>query len=165
MDVARDWPEGLIVTVHEEEAIAYGNDNAFIDEDGAVFQSPWEEGGRLPQLYGPEGKEKEVMSQYQQLSQALLRTGQSIDTLVLDERGGWQFTDRSGMRVRLGKENIMERMQRYFVVFQRANLLEEMAKIRSVDTRYPDGVAVDWKDVVDGYEVAKAYKTQREMSL
>ena len=59
----------------------------------------------------------------------------------------------------------MERMQRYFQVFQQAGLMEDISKIRSVDTRYSNGVAVDWKDTMDGYEVAKAYKSQREINL
>ncbi len=165
VEVERDWPDGLVINVHEEEAIAYWNDDAWINEEGHVFISSYEEGGRLPQLYGPEGREETVMSQYQQLSQALLRTGQVIDTLRFDERGSWEFTTRTGVKVLLGKEGIMERMQRYFLVFQSAALLEELSKIKTVDTRYSNGVAVDWRTPMEGYEVAKAYKSQRDMSL
>lgn len=165
VDVARDWPDGLIVTVHDEEAIAYWNDDAWINDQGHVFLSAYEDGGRLPHLYGPDGREGAVMSQYQQLSQALLRTGQEIDTLVLDDRGSWTFTTRSGIDVLLGKDNTMERMQRYFRVFRQAGLLEETTAIRTVDTRYSNGVAVEWKDDTEGYEVAKAFKSEREMSL
>lgn len=163
--VARDWPDRLVITIREEEAIAYWNEDAYINEQGHVFVSPYAEGGRLPQLYGPEGRERDVMLQYQQLSQVLLRTGQVVDTLMLDERGSWAFATRSGMQVLLGKEDIMKRMQRYVGVFQQAGLLEEMSRIARVDTRYSNGVAVDWKESTEGYEVAKAYKLQREVSL
>lgn len=163
--VARDWPDRLVITVHEEEAIAYWNDDAYINEAGRVFASPYAEGGRLPQLYGPDGRERDVMRQYQQISQVLLRTGQEVDTLMLDARGSWAFATQSGMKVLLGKEDIMKRMQRYVGVFQQAGLLEELSRIARVDTRYSNGVAVDWKESREGYEVAKAYKLQREVSL
>ncbi|MEX2489743.1 MAG: cell division protein FtsQ/DivIB [Pseudomonadales bacterium] len=156
--VARDWPNGLMITVKEQEAIAYWNENAFINEKGDVFISANAGSRRLPQLYGPRDKERMVMRQYQQLSQVLSRTGQVLDTLRLDVRGSWAFTTRSGMEVLLGNENIMKRMQRYVRVFQQTGLVEEISRISRVDTRYSNGVAVDWKKSTDGFEVANAYK-------
>lgn len=156
--VARDWPNGLVITVKEQDAIAYWNDDAYINERGDVFISAYAGGGRLPQLYGPRDKERKVMRQYQQLSQVLSRTGQVLDTLRLDARGSWEFTTQSGMEVLLGNEDIMKRMQRYVRVFQQTGLVEEISRIARVDTRYSNGVAVDWKKSTEGFEVANAYK-------
>ncbi|MDP4598052.1 MAG: cell division protein FtsQ/DivIB [Pseudomonadales bacterium] len=165
VEVSRSWPDQLTVLVVKEKPIAYWNDDAFINADGKVFVSAHAAGGDLAQLYGPVGTEKLVMQQYQQLNTALLKSGQSMDVLVLDDRGSWHFTNAAGVRVLLGKDDIMERVQRYLQVVENAALMGYMDKIRLVDTRYSNGLAVSWKTSDAGLDIAKNYKSQRELRL
>jgi cell division protein FtsQ len=165
VEVSRHWPDQLTVLVVEETPIAYWNDDAFINSDGKVFVSGYEAGGDLAQLYGPVGTESLVMQQYQQLNTALLKSGQSMDVLTLDDRGAWHFTNAAGVQVLLGKDDIMERVQRYLQVVDNASLMGYMENIRLVDTRYSNGLAVSWKASDAGLDIAKNYKSQRELRL
>jgi len=45
----------------------------------------------------------------------------------------------------LGREQIVEKIRRFVVVW-RSGLEQHMDKISSIDLRYPNGIAVSWKD-------------------
>lgn len=165
VEIRKNWPNSLTVLVIEEKPIAYWNDDAFINVDGKVFLSSFEVGGDLAQLYGPVGTEKQVMQQYQQLSNALLKAGQSIDILTLDDRGAWKFTNHAGVQVLLGKDDIKERIQRYLQVVEYGGLMAHMDNIISIDTRYSNGLAVNWQSPEKDLAYSKKYKTQRELRL
>ena len=165
VEVSKSWPDSLTVLVIEETPIAYWNDDAFINLDGKVFASRFQLGGDLAQLYGPVGSEKLVMQQYQQLNNALLKSNQSIDVLALGDRGGWEFTNNSGVQVLLGKDDIMERIQRYLQIVENGGLVAYMDSIRLVDARYSNGLAVSWKSQEMDLAFAKNYKIQRELRL
>jgi len=105
------------------------------------------------------------MQQYQQLSRALARSGQTIATLALDERGGWQFTTGQGIRVMLGKDDIMERIQRFLLVVDSAGLSSRMEDIDQIDTRYSNGMAVSWKSATKGLDIARTDNSKRELGL
>jgi len=146
VSVKRDWPDALRVTVKPRDAMALWNDRDYLDLDGLVFDSPFVPSARLPQLYGPEGTERQVMSQYHQLSRVLNPYDQRIDTLTLNAMGGWRFHNRDGIDVELGKDDVHERLQRFIQVMNSESLFEHKQDIESVDTRYPNGVAVGWKN-------------------
>jgi cell division protein FtsQ len=168
VDVARAWPDSLAVTVVTERPIAYWNDEDFINDEGKVFFSPYVVGGELAQLHGPAGTEREAMQQYQQLNKVLLGSGLSIDTLVLDERSAWQFTTGNGITVLLGKDDVMERLQRFLIVMDDADLASRLAEVERIDTRYPNGMAVSWKNTArarNDLDIVKTEHTQRELRL
>jgi cell division protein FtsQ len=165
VEVSRRWPDKLIISIVDETPIAYWNDDAFVSREGKVFISRYQNGGDLAQLYGPVGKEQLVMQQYQQLNNALLKSGQEIEILSLDDRGSWQFTNAVGVKVLLGKEDITERIQRYLQVLDDGGLERRMDNVMSIDTRYANGIAVRWKLPEKELDIAKNYKSQRDFSL
>ena len=168
--VERKWPDSVFISVVPQKAIALWNDDAFINDAGEVFFSSFElssyqRGLHLAQLYGPPGSERRVMQQYQQLNNALLKTGSFIEVLTLDERGAWSFTNDAGIEVMLGKEELMERIQRLLIVSANIDLTKRQHQIQKIDTRYSNGVAVSWKQTMDGIDLAKTFKSQRELKL
>lgn len=165
VEVARQWPDRIVVEVLEEEPIAYWNDDAYINDEGDVFVSRYAQGGDLAQLYGPAASEHEVMAQYQQLNRALARAGQAIDTLSLDERGSWEFTTTRGIRVVLGKDDIMERIQRFLRVVEHVRRDPNMPRIGRIDTRYSNGLAVSWIDSPGSSRLAGTDNSKREPRL
>ena len=155
VNVMRRWPDQITVAVTPEQPIAWWNGDAFLDDNGHVFRSRYVDEPGLARLYGPGGSEDEVMEQYQQLSRALGSAGRSISTLRLDARGAWQFTTADGIRVMLGKDDIMDRFQRFLQVLGSKQLALRVNDIKQIDTRYSNGVAVSWKEVPTGLRVAK----------
>jgi cell division protein FtsQ len=70
----------------------------------------------------------------------------SIDELVLSERYSWQLTLNDGVRLNLGREERIERIQRFMDVYQNIKETQEDNKLVDyIDLRYDTGVAVGWK--------------------
>ncbi len=143
-NVMKDWPDGLIVEVIPEQVIAYWNDDAFISEEGRVLVTELFIGSDLPYLYGPPGTEQQVMTRYQELSRALAGTGDALEMLRLTARGSWEFeTDR--LQVRLGREDVQQRMGRFLAVRQALATTGDLARADRMDARYTNGVAVHYR--------------------
>lgn len=167
--LARRWPDTLEVTIEPEIPIALWNDDAYLNEQGQVFRSPFLNQSRLPQLYGPDGQQEVVMAQYLELNSTLFKGGQHIEQLTLDSRGNWQFKSNLDIEVLLGKAALMERMQRLLTVINHLGPERSVAEIKQIDTRYVNGVAVAWHDqsliantVSTEIKLATNYNSQRE---
>ena len=161
-DVTLRWPDELVINVQPQRAIAYWNNNAFINSEGIVFEAEYLVGGDLPQLYGPKDTEQVVMGHYQRLNRALLKSGHFIEVLVLNERGSLEFENQHGVRVVLGNVDVMQRLQRFLKVSVKIDALEMTPQ--RIDTRYTNGVAVNFVEA-EGFEIAETFSLQREVSL
>lgn len=164
VSVERRWPDVLQINVVPERPIALWNDDAYLNDRGEVFSSPFVNQSKLPQLYGPVGKEAQVMAQFKQLNATLFSVGQNIEVLALDDRFNWTLQSDSGIEVLLGKTALMERVQRLLKVTDHIRDSGRLKHIEQIDTRYGNGVAVAWKDNTD-LEVASNYNSQREAKL
>ena len=165
ISVERQWPDSIKVSVVPEVAIALWNDDALINDKGEIFKSDYVQIDQLAQLYGPNGSEKEVMQKFQQLNSVLLKMGRSIDLIRLDTRGSWMFKNDFGVVVLLGKDQLMERMQRLIAIAEHLNKNNQLDEITMIDTRYSNGAAVSWKQSLDSLEIAESFKRQREQKL
>lgn len=155
VQVTLNWPDEISVQVVPEEAIAYWNDNAFVSSTGKVFESEYLSARDLPQLYGPHGKEQSMMVHYQRLNTALRKSGQFIKVLSLNERGSLQFENQFGVQVSLGNVDIEQRLKRFIRVSNQIALHEVTPRIRRIDTRYPNGVAVEFAKSEQNFEIAE----------
>ena len=165
VQVRLNWPDEIVIRVVPEQAIAYWNDDAFINNAGVVFESGFLVAGDLPQLYGPVGKEKSVMGHYQRLNRALGKSGHFIEVLSLNERGSLNFKNQHGVSVSLGNVDIENRLQRFIKVSRRIALYEAAPRVQRVDTRYPNGVAVQFDKSGPDFQIAETFKLKREVSL
>ncbi|MGB0989179.1 MAG: cell division protein FtsQ/DivIB, partial [Pseudoalteromonas spongiae] len=70
----------------------------------------------------------------------------AIDELVLSERFSWQLTLNDGVTLNLGREERVQRIQRFMDVYP---LIKKNKKadqqVDYVDLRYDTGLAVGWK--------------------
>lgn len=143
--VTRVWPDALRVDVVERKPIAYWNDGALINPAGRVFRpGNIQAAGALPHLYGPAGRSAEVLGMASRLSHSLSRLGLGLASLHLAARGAWTLELADGVRVALGTDDVSERFQRFVTVYEQA-LKTRMNEVASVDARYSNGVAVQWK--------------------
>jgi len=144
VNVRKRWPDKLHVFVAEQTPLALWNESGFLNNDGEVFDSSFIDSSGLPSLIGPLGTERLVMWQFQKLNSVVGVTGEDVDLLQLSDRGSWSFS-LGGVSVRLGKEDILERMRRFLRVFKEVGFSEKLIDIVEIDTRYPNGIAVRWK--------------------
>ena len=140
--VQREWPDKLIISVEEEFAIARWRDNELLNQQGQIFVPKKIEGlSNLPGLSGPEHSEQQVMEQYQKFNQLMYPLGVRIRDMSMNERGALTMMLTNGVRVKLGKEDVLERMRR-LVAFMESSYSAEFSNMETIDLRYTNGIAV-----------------------
>lgn len=145
VSVRKQWPNELKLYVVDHKPIAHWNADSYINVYGEVFQvNNVNKSLRLPSFYGPEGTENIALENYKNLNQ-LLQFGEfNISELVLSERYAWQLTLTSGVTLNLGRENRVERIQRFMDAYPQIKLQDD-EQIDYVDLRYDTGFAVGFK--------------------
>lgn len=146
--VERRWPDVLVVRVQEHQPIARWSDEGFLNVRGDIIvaaENP--ELLNLPLLQGEEGKEQDVMAQYQRLSGLLRLRELAISHLQQLATGVWQMQvqgSAGSIEVLLGRDEIVEKMQRMLLVFD-SQLQHRHESIKRIDLRYSNGIAVSWR--------------------
>jgi len=149
--VRKKWPNELKIYVVDQTPIAYWNGDFLINRHGAAFQASIARiQHELPAFYGPEGSEDIALENFQNLSQLLEYKDLAISELMLSERFSWRLTLNDGVTLNLGRENKVERVQRFMDIYPQ---IKDNAKLDQqvdyVDLRYDTGLAVGWKPLVD----------------
>jgi cell division protein FtsQ len=148
--VARSWPSGLRVQVVEQRPVARWGDSGLVNTRGEVFvQDSQHVPAELPELRGPAGFEAEMTARCLAAAARLEQGGLRLARMSLDERGAWDLVFDNGITLRLGREDVDERFERFLaaavpVVMQRA------AEIDYVDMRYANGFAIGWRATANG---------------
>ena len=145
VSVERDWPHGLSVLVVEQVAAARWGQDGLVNSDGVLFATGI---GRFPgglaRLSGPEGSEAEVTQRYLAMQRRLIEARLTITALRLDARGAWQLDLANGITVRLGRQQVDERFEK-FVNAALGIVEHRAADISYVDMRYTNGFAIGWR--------------------
>lgn len=149
-EVQRQWPNALQIRIEEEIAIARWGQRQLLNQQGQVFQPERiEESLQLPLLVGPKESEAKVMRQYQEFNQLLYPLGERIRDLTLNNSGSYELTLTNGVRVKLGREDLLERLRR-LVMFLQSEFGRDLQGVESIDLRYRNGVAVANRKVISG---------------
>jgi cell division protein FtsQ len=74
----------------------------------------------------------------------LTEAGMRLTRLTLDARGAWELTLDNGVTLRLGREHIDERFERFMRAAARI-VAARAVEIAYVDLRYANGFAVGWR--------------------
>lgn len=156
--VERRWPNGVRVLIIEQVPAARWGEDGLMNTRGELFIR----GARhlppeLPQLIGPAGKEEAVARLYLDTYPRLLAVGMRLSRVELDPRGAWQLTLANGIQVRLGRQDVAARLQRFISVAS-PMVAARSAEVGYVDLRYSNGFSVGWnapamrvaRDVQDG---------------
>ena len=68
----------------------------------------------------------------------------SVQQLTLSSRHSWQLILNDGIQVTVGQRDIWKRVQQLVAVFPKV-IGVKAKNVVSIDLRYPNGVAVQWK--------------------
>ena len=140
--VRKQWPNTLKIYLVEQQPVAQWNDDMLLNPYGDTFET---EGITLslPRLFGPGGSEKTALEGYNAMKSLLATSSMSIAELSLSERFAWQVQLKSGVKLNLGRQKFIDRLQRFIDVFP---LLSKQEKpVKYVDLRYDTGLAVGWQ--------------------
>ena len=163
-NIRKSWPQTIEVEIFPESVIAYWNDKGFINKEGSVLYTNMLLGGDLPHLYGPSGSERQVMEQYQQLSQMLNNYGYAIKVLSITEMQSWSLETESGVEVLLGREDLKARMQRFLAIIETLAERGDKRFVKRIDARYINGVAIDF-GTENTLQLAELNKPAEERNL
>ena len=140
--VRKKWPNTLQVFVVEQDPVAHWNNDLLINAQGQPFAGKVKLAD-LPELYGPNGAEKTALSGLNSMRLLLKSQGMDVKSLILTERFAWQVTLDNGIQLNLGRQEFINRLQRFVNLYP---LLERQGKpIKYVDLRYDTGAAVGWQ--------------------
>ena len=147
VSVRKQWPDTINVYVVEHEAVAHWNSDLLLNQSGDAFQASSDKlSDDLPQLFGPEGSEKEAWIAFKQFDEMLKINALTLKTLALSERFSWQLWLDSGVRLNLGRKDKAKRVQRFIDVYPQMEQRTD-AQVDTIDLRYDTGLAVSFKPV------------------
>ena len=161
--VRKQWPNEVKIYVVDQTPIALWNGDFLLNQFGKAFQAEKQVLKQaLPEFFGPEGSELLALENFTNLNDLLEYRNLSIDELILSERFSWQLTLNNGVRLNLGREERVKRVQRFMDVYPliKTHLAEQekhknnrkkqlKQAVDYIDLRYDTGLAVGWKEVTD----------------
>lgn len=145
VSVRRQWPNKLLVRVIEKKPVVLWGENGVISAKGKLFIPAQKPSLKLPHLSGPEGQHKIMLQELARMQAWLLETGLYIGNMELDARRSWVLKMTTGMELRLGREQMHERLNRFVSVYIETLKLNKR-DIKYIDMRYTNGFAVAWKE-------------------
>jgi cell division protein FtsQ len=142
--VERSWPDGLKVFVTEQVAAARWGESGLLNIRGEMFLKdsrylPPE----LPRLDGPDGTQAQVAKLYLDTYPRLMSANLRLGRVMLDARGAWDLVLTNGVDVRLGRQDVDARLQRFIRVAS-PMIATHAEQISYIDMRYSNGFAVGW---------------------
>lgn len=142
--VERRWPNGVSVFITEHVAAARWGDDGLMNTRGELFlRDSRHIPPELPQLIGPAGTEGQVARLYLETYPRLLAVGMRLSRVELDARGAWALTLQNGIQVRLGRQNVPQRLER-FIRAASPMVATRSAEVSYIDLRYSNGFSVGW---------------------
>lgn len=149
VSVRKKWPNELKIYVVDQTPVAVWNGDFLINKQGVAFQADISRVTHyLPAFFGPEGAEETALENYVNLSKLLEYDEIRIDEVMLSERYSWQLTLDDGVTLNLGRENRVQRIQRFLDAYLEIKSHEKSGQtIDYIDLRYDTGLAVGWKEV------------------
>ncbi|MBU2926210.1 cell division protein FtsQ/DivIB [Colwellia sp. 4_MG-2023] len=173
--VRKQWPNEVRIYVVDQTPIALWNGDFILNKFGKAFQAEQKAIKQtLPQFFGPEGSELLALQNFNNLNDLLEYRDLAIDELILGERFSWQLTLNNGIRLNLGREERVKRVQRFMDVYPLINehLLEQNKSKKElkqavdyIDLRYDTGLAVGWKEKDDLSSSISVEKQQRKSRI
>lgn len=142
--IKRELPNGLLIELSEQKAIAQWNDHALINEYGDVFNP--EENVKIEGLIRFYGEEHtEILALYQQVKKMLPADQQPIQSLQMNAMQVVDVVLANGAQLVLKLDALPEQLNRWNIIVDKAETLR-MKRIKKVDLRYDSGAAVSWKN-------------------
>lgn len=158
VSVRKNWPNELNIYVVDQKPIALWNGDFLINEQGLAFQADKKRLNiELPSFFGPEGSEKLALKNFHDLNKLLEYGELQIAELVLSERHAWHLTLTDGVTLNLGREDRIERVQRFIDIYPEIiKHQKDDQQVNYVDLRYDTGLAVGWRSLNDNSKKKRA---------
>lgn len=147
VSVRRVWPDQIMITIAERDAIARWNTMGLLSANGEIFNPdvntyPTD----LPTLIGPDGTQIQMLQFYSKINNLLQPLHLKIARLELTSYLSWNVVFNDGMKVNVGYKDVLTRINHFVKVYPKI-VGKRATDVDYVDLRYPNGLAVRWKTV------------------
>ncbi|MFK5913206.1 MAG: cell division protein FtsQ/DivIB [Woeseiaceae bacterium] len=143
--VRRVWPDKLSVSVVEQVPVAISKEYGLINSNGDVFKPIANTDSKgLPVFEGKEELNKLMLENYFEMNEILSTVKEKITYLKFDARHALELTLGNGLKIVLGREDNLKRLERFIAVYKKI-LLPRIDDIEKIDLRYTNGMAIGWK--------------------
>lgn len=140
--VRKIWPDSLRIHIQEQPVVAFWNESHLLNEDGIVFEADIEMApASLVKLYGAKNKEAIVLDKYEAINTLLELNGYKVSSMTLNSRNALTVVLTNGITLRLGREDMISRIQRYIDFIT----VVDIDRVQYIDLRYDTGFSVGWK--------------------
>ena len=136
--VRRQFPDTIEVRFQAHRALARWNEKDLVSPEGEVFSATTD--AALPSFHGPDAAAGMLAAAYPALVEALAPVGSAITDLRLSPRGAWEATLASGLRIELGREDLLVRARRFAAAWPQ--LAANGVDTKYADLRYSNGFAL-----------------------
>jgi len=143
--VRRIWPNKVLITVDEKVPLAIWNDSSLLSAAGELFSPATKTyPNDLPVLIGQQGEQILMTQYYAKMSEVLLPLHYKITKLELSPAMAWTITLENGIKLNIGHKDVLTRLVHFVKVYPKI-VGERVADVEYIDLRYPNGMAVRWK--------------------
>lgn len=143
--IRRVWPDVLLVNIIEQQPLAYWKSGGLINKRGELFNpAVTSYPDKLPMLNGPVGTSKTVMAYFFAVRESLQSINLQAMRVEMDARRALVVWLDNGIKLVLGRNEAMQRLQRFVRVYPKV-LAKEASGITQVDMRYTNGFTVKRK--------------------
>lgn len=144
-EVRKHWPDRIEVRVTEREPIAHWGAERLLGSDGVLFAASKDMlPEHLPRLGGPDAHAVDVWARHREFDARLQTIGIEIIATQLNERGAWSAITADRAEVVLGRDQPIQRLERFVAALSRLPE-SERARIARADLRFANGFAVVWR--------------------
>lgn len=143
IQLRRVWPNTLVVTVVEQQALGKWRDKGAVNADGEIFKAQADSiPADLPEFIGPPDMAKSMVEHYQQFQALLAKEKLKIIAVKVNPRHAWEIQLEGGAVIKLGQSQHQERLA--LVVKAWPTLTKDGTKtLHNVDARYTNGIATN----------------------
>lgn len=144
--IRKQWPNTIKIHIVEQSIIAIWNNSALLNQAGDIIHaSPEGISDQYIKLNGEDEFAKQVLQTYLEVEQLLKVNKFKIKLLSSDKRNSSNIILDNGIELRLGKEQKLDRIQRFLSVFPLIENKYDIDTIDYFDLRYDTGIAIGWQ--------------------
>ena len=152
------WPDRLIIKIYEQKPVAYWGKDAMLAENGEIIPAVIQGANdKYPTLYSPREKGRNMATGFLKIRKWMQGFPLKMVEFKEDARGSWQIRLENGLMLKIGRNEQQKRLKRFMVGYKQS-LIEVIDKIKTVDLRYTNGFAVQWKKGLSADSVFKELK-------
>ena len=146
VSIRKEWPDTIKIHIVEQSIVAIWNNKALLNRFGEVIDvSPEGMKKDFVSLSGKDDYAHLTLDLYNKLLQLIKVSKFSIAELSNDGRNATEILLKNGILLKLGKEQKLDRIQRFLAVFPLIERGYNIETISYVDLRYDTGVSIGWK--------------------